>query len=254
MSSGCVEIVLMDGDLMDLVNYFSKMLNKKLTGDEFISLTSIQKFRAYSWLKANKINFDPVILNRKFQISEIASGENLDSVKPYEIFGNSGLKGQTPVCNISNVYGVGIDIQKISEVFPDGIPEDIKSKQEFIDIFTAREMSYAEGTVKPIETLAGIFSVKEAIIKSIGTPIPLVSLEILPNQQGKPSIDGFDISISHSEDYVVAIAIKKNGYVYPLPTEQGAKRKNKLSFIQLRWVDYLIFALILSLFALSLVK
>lgn len=243
----------MGGDLMDLANYFSKLLNKNLTGDEFISLTSIQKFRAYSWLKANNVNFDQTILNRKFRLTEIVVNENVNSLKLAENAHNSDISGQARVSNISTIHGVGIDIQKISDVFPGGMPLDIKRTKDYVGIFTMRELSFAEAKDKPLETLAGIFSAKEAIIKSIGTSIPLVNLEILPNQCGKPCIDGFDISISHSEDYVVAIAIRKNDYVYPSLTNQHFQRKNNLIFLQqLRWVDYLIFTLISALFVLYL--
>ena len=38
---------------------------------------------------------------------------------------------------------IGVDIQNIKELFP-SMPEDLKSDEQFTNIFTIKEISYAE--------------------------------------------------------------------------------------------------------------
>lgn len=69
----------------------------------------------------------------------------------------------------------------------------------------------------PLETLAGMFAAKEAVIKALGLGAGAwKKIEILKNSDGKPSVKiaGFDkeiiscdISISHDGGYAMAMAV-----------------------------------------------
>jgi hypothetical protein len=87
------------------------------------------------------------------------------------------------------------------------VPSDPKLDPEMLAMFTMRELSYAQSKPNPAQTLAGIFAAKEAVLKSSNEHANISKLEVLPNLDGKPLIEGYAISISHSKDYVVAIAI-----------------------------------------------
>ena len=65
---------------------------------------------------------------------------------------------------------------------------------------------------KPLQSFSGLFAVKEAILKADNTyrKIPFNQLEIVHDQNGKPSFADFSISISHSAQQVVALAIRLN--------------------------------------------
>ena len=105
---------------------------------------------------------------------------------------------------------VGIDIQLIAELFPSK-SNDMKSDPELLRIFSPREIAFAETNRQPIDTLAGIFAAKEAIIKAGHSGIntnDLSSIEITHNEDGKPEFSGYALSISHSGEYAVAIAKK----------------------------------------------
>ena len=93
----------------------------------------------------------------------------------------------------------------------------------FLDrVYTEAEQDYCRGRAPQ---LAGRFAAKEAISKALGTGIRRIhwrNIEILPNRAGKPEVtlhgrakerfdslglSAIDVSISHSRDNAVAVAI-----------------------------------------------
>ena len=117
----------------------------------------------------------------------------------------------------------GIDIIKISR---------IKLSEAFISkVATDKEIEYlntykSESAKK--ESLAGLWAVKEAIFKLLGlgkdSKVAFKNIEISHDQSGRPfaSLNGvafetflklnlseIDVSISHEDDYAVAIAVAK---------------------------------------------
>jgi hypothetical protein len=92
------------------------------------------------------------------------------------------------------------------ELFPLGLPSDPKDDPELLALYTFKELSYAQSKPNPLQTLAGLFSAKEAIIKCSKQKKNFADIEILPDENGRPYTPDFLISISHSVDYVVAIA------------------------------------------------
>jgi holo-[acyl-carrier protein] synthase len=104
------------------------------------------------------------------------------------------------------IKGVGIDIVKIKR-----IEEMAKNYGEkFLErVYSQEELAYSMSFKKPFERLAGKFAAKEAIMKASGTKIPLNKIEILNSKSGKPytNINNIKISISHEQEYAIAIAI-----------------------------------------------
>ncbi len=101
------------------------------------------------------------------------------------------------------MYRIGTDIVKISR-----IEKSIKSNVFLHRVFTDKEREYC----KKAESFAGIFAVKEAYFKAVGTGInkPLADIEVLHNDMGKPYINGIencDVSISHDGEYAIAAVI-----------------------------------------------
>jgi len=91
-------------------------------------------------------------------------------------------------------------------------------------LFTKEEQSYCLKHKKSSQHFAGRFSAKEAIVKSLGTglrhDVNWLDIEILNDEQGKPHVtlspplsQKFDhpeflLSISHSQEYATAVAIR----------------------------------------------
>lgn len=196
-----------------VAEYLGRLLNKSIATDSRVRLSSAQKSRFHAWLKSNNLRFNEELIGAEFSVGSIVgAGGHIPSILNDEVTIKTpdlsdGLEVSSDVSVISN--GIGIDIQRISELFPCGLPTDMKADESLTKIFTLKELSYAETKGSSPETLTGIFAAKEAIQKIGGTgaAIPeLMSLEILPDLAGKPTCKGFALSISHSGEYAVAIA------------------------------------------------
>ncbi len=103
-----------------------------------------------------------------------------------------------------------VDIKRIRDILE-------KKKQGFFNrVFTDKEILYILNGGTQATTVAGIFASKEAIAKALGTGIGKIGwrdIEILHDEKGKPftNIDGMELSISHEQDYAIAIAIYYGG-------------------------------------------
>ncbi|MFQ5729510.1 MAG: holo-ACP synthase [Waddliaceae bacterium] len=117
--------------------------------------------------------------------------------------------------------GLGTDIIEIGRI------ERIilRYGHKFLDrLFTKEEQSYCLTHKKSSQHFAGRFSAKEAVVKSLGTGlrrgITWLDIEIINDEKGKPQVklspmlsQKFDhpeflLSISHSQKYATAVAIR----------------------------------------------
>lgn len=119
------------------------------------------------------------------------------------------------------IYGIGIDIVKI---------ERIKTavgrwEKKFLDrVFTENEILYAYKKKNPYLALSVRFAAKEALIKAVGSSIPisLKEIEILSHESGRPFVNisgrlrtNFEkntircthVSLSHEQEYGVACVV-----------------------------------------------
>ncbi len=145
--------------------------------------------------------------------------------------------------------GIGIDIQEIN-VLP--VSNDFREDEFYKMNFTSAEIAYCILQKNPRVSFAGLFAAKEAIVKADNTflnkPFNAIQLEHLPN--GKPYNSQFKISISHTEEIAIAVAIKELSKItettqHPkdVLTQFPAIRQKKIFF----WL--LILSLLLSLIA-----
>ncbi len=101
---------------------------------------------------------------------------------------------------------IGIDIQEINEL---PIVNDFRTDGFYIDNFTEKEISYCILQKNSHASFAGLFAVKEAIIKADNSFIntKFNTIEIKHNEKGKPYYDGFAISISHNKTSAISAAV-----------------------------------------------
>jgi holo-[acyl-carrier protein] synthase len=122
--------------------------------------------------------------------------------------------------DLSPILGIGNDIIEI-----DRIRKSIDNHGYRLigRLFTTKEQDYCLKYKDPIPHFAGRFSAKEAVVKAFGTGFgehaSWLDIEILNDPQGKPSVYVSEaiarrfhnpcvlISISHSEQYVTAVAV-----------------------------------------------
>lgn len=102
--------------------------------------------------------------------------------------------------------GIGIDIER-TDRFP--VVEDYRSDQFYLMNFSQREIAYAIIQPSPVQTFAGLFAAKEAVIKADAAfrSLPFNEIEIQHNKEGKPFFDGIGLSISHTGEMAVAVAV-----------------------------------------------
>lgn len=112
------------------------------------------------------------------------------------------------------IAGVGIDSLRIERM------ERSMEREAFVArVFTEREREYIAGKVQAAQSAAGIFCVKEAVLKafSLGiTDASLKDIEVLHEESGAPYavLHGalaqdlkVHISITHTEDTASAFAV-----------------------------------------------
>lgn len=103
---------------------------------------------------------------------------------------------------------VGIDIEAI-----DNIPlvADFRIDKFFRQNFSDREISYCLLQGDSRTSFAGLFAIKEAIVKADNKykSLPFHDIEIDHDDNGKPIIDNFNLSISHQGNLAIAVAIQK---------------------------------------------
>lgn len=118
------------------------------------------------------------------------------------------------------IYGVGIDIEKVSRV-----KEVIERWDDaFIKrIFTENEQAYCTSKGNPSQHFAARFAAKEAFSKAIGTGwgghFRWLDVEVINDSSGKPclflhnefkkyfSSYNLNLSLSHTSDYAAAIVV-----------------------------------------------
>jgi len=115
-----------------------------------------------------------------------------------------------------SILGVGTDIIEIARV------REVAARQPrfMARVFTEAEIAHIEqGGEMKWARAAGKFAAKEAIAKAIGRPCSWRDIEVLPADNGRPTVvlrgraaqaaNGARVrlSISHSRDYTIAVAV-----------------------------------------------
>jgi phosphopantetheine--protein transferase-like protein len=108
--------------------------------------------------------------------------------------------------NEINNTSVGIDVQDIEE-----LPKvnDFRTDGFYIENFTNKEISYCILQKNAYASFAGLFAAKEAIIKADNSfkKTKLNQIEIKHDEKGKPTFNGFAISISHNNTSATSVAV-----------------------------------------------
>jgi phosphopantetheine--protein transferase-like protein len=105
-----------------------------------------------------------------------------------------------------NNSSIGIDIENI-ESLPK--TKDFRNEGFYTDNFSEKEIAYCILQPNAYASFAGLFAAKEAIVKANNQykNSKFNQLIITHNAQGKPAFEGVNISISHTNDSAVAVAV-----------------------------------------------
>jgi phosphopantetheine--protein transferase-like protein len=112
-----------------------------------------------------------------------------------------------PTGNGTTAPGVGIDIEDV-----DAMPRatDFREDEFYKMNFSANEIAYCILQPQPYASFAGLFAAKEAIVKAnnANRSRPFNTIIINHNEEGKPVCPGFNLSVSHTNNIAVAVAIQ----------------------------------------------
>ena len=177
-------------------------------------------------------------INSFGELENILNGSS--TIKP-----SSNLPIVTPINQSTNQSinnsSIGIDIESI-----DSLPKtsDFRNEGFYTDNFTEREIAYCILQPHNYASFAGLFAAKEAIVKANDKykNYKFCQLTISHNSQGKPTFDGLDISISHTNDLAIAIAISIENNEIPIVKQVVISKSNDIIALVVAVV-----ALILSL-------
>jgi phosphopantetheine--protein transferase-like protein len=104
---------------------------------------------------------------------------------------------------------IGIDIEEI-----DAMPHtnDFREEAFYKMNFSASEIAYCILQPEPYASFAGLFAAKEAIVKADNTykSKAFSTIMIAHTETGKPFHKDFTLSISHTKNNAVAVAIQSN--------------------------------------------
>jgi holo-[acyl-carrier protein] synthase len=115
--------------------------------------------------------------------------------------------------SIARVHGVGIDLLDIARL------EAALARRPGLAerLFTKAELDYARGRARPGQHLAARFAAKEAVIKALGTSVPLRDIEVVSGEPPRVKLHGraaetagateIAISLTHSRETAAAVAL-----------------------------------------------
>ena len=109
-------------------------------------------------------------------------------------------------------FGIGIDLVNIQNFTK--LPFE-ENETFYRNNFTSDEIIYCTQFSEPYEHFAGKFAIKEAVIKSIGKKIPLISImtshtNLQPFVKIKNNNDyNFKVTLSHENHFAVAVVISE---------------------------------------------
>ena len=141
-------------------------------------------------------------------LSSSSSSAQINDNEAKSKYVNEIINNSDSLIKPDNILSVGIDLEEISSFKSvNNYMEDPFYKSNF----TLEEIEYCKTKVSPLESFAGLFSIKEAIVKADNSfkKIKFNKINISHTNDHEPTYKGFALSISHSKNYVVAIAYKK---------------------------------------------
>ena len=210
----------------EIIELFEKFSGHKLDRSDPIidssALSSVMRDRFISELKNRGIIWS----GGKIKVSELI---NSDQIKVSDDNAKALLNIAPSKSSIKS--RIGIDLQKISDM---PTTNDFLSDAFYTEHFSLKELVYAISRKNPYETLAGIYSLKEAIYKADNF-VDIKSIEISYNNH-RPEYSDFLLSISHSHEYAMGVALLLKN-IDPSQPENG--RSTEINNLEVMLKDFI---------------
>lgn len=228
----------MEQRLKEIVSQYTHIPENEITNvtviDRSAVSSSIILHRMYAKLTENGFNTDNYWDIQTFGklLQQNNSGETITNEQSIDAI-NSSLA--------DDYLAVGIDIEEISNL---PLTDDFREHDFYKMNFAPSEISYCILKNDPYTSFAGLFAAKEALVKANpgykNKAFCLIVIDHLPN--GKPVHNNFGLTISHTKNVAVSVAIL---FKAPLVPDVPIKSIEKFNITY--WLSFI--AIIISLFA-----
>lgn len=122
----------------------------------------------------------------------------------------ANIAGIAATSNGAATAAIGIDIE---ETLAMPRVNDFRTEEFYKMNFTPEEIAHCILQRDPYASFTGLFAAKEAIVKASGlaSAVPFNTIRITHSPEGKPLHAEFQLSISHTGQLAVAVAVKAGG-------------------------------------------
>jgi phosphopantetheine--protein transferase-like protein len=247
----------MQEKIKEIVSVFLKISKEQITASTVIDRSavgsSILIHRMYAKLLAEGIIIKDYQDVQKFDdlLQRVAGNDSLETKKSQNGITDTEITIPASI-NVLNVNaGVGIDIELISAM---PVTNDFREHTFYTMNYSVTEIAYCILQSNPYASFAGLFAAKEAIVKADNSykDFEFKNINIQHLAANKPFHKSFNISISHTHEMAVAIAIpfrQNKNNLEEIITKTPEKPHNSSFAI---WV-FLFLSLFLSIISLFLI-
>ncbi len=187
-----------------VLSYLSRLTGEKLGVDTPLRLRSVQRAAFASWAHNQQVSVRLSVISSSvpFSIRELLTVQGEAPPSP-------AAQEKTPIVAAPSTAAVsqaiGIDIEEVENLPAAG---DYREHGFYQDNFTSAEIAFCIRQPHVRASFCGTWAAKEAILKAGHASAPagnLKGIEILRDDQGRPSHPGCSLSISHTARMAVAI-------------------------------------------------
>jgi phosphopantetheine--protein transferase-like protein len=203
----------MQEKIKEILGVFLKIPKEQIVASTIIDRTAVSSsillHRMYAKLASEGIevrNYQEV-KNFADLLERVAGNKDASGVtmvSPGSIINETAISVATGLQD--NNKGVGIDMELLSAM---PATEDFREDSFYTMNFTGAEIAYCILQTNPYASFGGLFAAKEAIVKADNSyknkAFNTIQIQHLP--EGKPFHPAFNISISHTAEMAVALAI-----------------------------------------------
>lgn len=200
----------MEEKIKSIISTFIKVPAEQITVSTVIDRTAVNNSIALHRMYA-KLAEEGFIVSDYWSINTFSAllkringngNASLPEVEYVSVNGN-GLPPQVQ----AEGAAVGIDIEEV-----DAMPRanDFREDAFYKMNFSSAEIAYCILQPAPYASFAGLFAAKEAIVKAnnLNKSRPFNTIVINHDAEGKPTYPGFHISVSHTNNLAIAVALQ----------------------------------------------
>lgn len=246
----------MDNKIKDIVSVFIKVPAEQISHNTIIDRTSVSSsitlHRMYAKLAEEGIVVPDYWNIQKFAtLLERVNGNGVSSSPVVESVPTNGYA--FPANENTTESAVGIDMEEV-----DAMPKanDFREAEFYKMNFAATEIAHCILQPNPYASFAGLFAAKEAIVKANNSNRnkPFSAIIIEHDPEGKPTYAGYSLSVSHTNNMAVAVAVQIRGDLLPGKTNDQPAAPPPAGQGMLKWLVIFTFLLSLAALIISLLK